>query len=356
MLPEELAKIPGVRIRVVPTDPVLIGARRFKAFRTVMSHPWIVLAFFNMVGCYARLIREENIDIILTSSIKSDYYGSLVGALARCSVVWYVHDIVDAHYFPKWARDSLVLFANLFAAKILCNSDATRLALMCAGVNEKKLLTVYYPPIDQVEIANASDVDIRSEMDVPSSTRLVTIVGRITFTKGQLEFVRAAGEVMLKQKDVLFLIVGDSVFGAYDDDYKQQVVQAIEQLSEPRRVRMLGMRPDVLRIISESDVIVFHSLWPEGFGLAVAEAMQLGRPVVATPLGGTSEMIEDGVTGLRVEPGDVTGLSSAICRLLDNREEVDRLGQAGQQRIRQMLSPGNVRQLQLALENVVRIR
>jgi glycosyltransferase involved in cell wall biosynthesis len=221
------------------------------------------------------------------------------------------------------------------------------------GILGEKLGMILYPPMSEIEIADAPRRDYRSELGLPRNARLVTMVGRITLPKGQLQFVSAAKRVMSLRGDVVFLIVGDSLFGEYDEDYKKQVEQAIAELPEPQRVMMLGERTDATQIMAESDVVVFHSLWPEGFGLSLAEAMDLGRPVVATRLGGTAEIIENGVTGLAVEPGDVAGLSRSICKLLDDPQGARALGQAGQQRIRRILSPENIRELQAVLDDIV---
>jgi glycosyltransferase involved in cell wall biosynthesis len=350
-LPEELAKIPQVKVCIIPSDPVLMGARRFRAFRTVLKQPQVILAFFDVVKRHVQLIRKEHIDLILTNSIKSDYYGSLAAAIARRPVLWYLHDYVDNHYFPGWARLGLVFFANFFAKKILCNSNATCMAIERLGGDRKKLVTVYPPSIDRVETILRPD--IRRELDLSPKTRLVTMVGRITAPKGQLEFVRAAEMVIQSKNNVVFLLVGESVFGAYDDNYARQVEDAIQQLPQPQRVYLLGARQDSLGIIAESDVIVFHSLWPEGFGLAVAEAMELGRPVVSTRVGGTVELIEDGVTGLSVEPADIVGMSRAICELLDDPEKANILAKAGQKHTKQILSLNNIQKLQSVLEDLI---
>ena len=349
MVPEELAKIPKVRVRVVASDATLIRASRFDAFTTLLRHPGVILAVFATVKQYVQVIRAEAVDLVFTNTVKSDYYGALAAWFTRRPSVWYMHDFVDQHYFPGWVRGSLVLFANLFATTIFCNSNATRMSLIKAGVSGKKLETIYPPAIDGSQ--PREPVHIRTELAVSPTTRLVTMVGRITRPKGQVEFVRAAKLVLAIRRDVVFLIVGDSVAGSYDDAYKAELEQEVRALNDPR-IRMLGMRHDVLGIVAESDSVVFPSLWPEGFGLAVAEAMELGRPVIATTTGGTAEMIEDGVTGLRVAPYDVAGLSRAICHLLDHPEQAQQLGAAGHQHIRHLLSSQNIDQLQQTLERI----
>ncbi len=112
------------------------------------------------------------------------------------------------------------------------------------------------------------------------------------------------------------------------------------------------MRDDALKIMSESDVVVFPSLKPEGFGLTVAEAMHLGKPVIAAPVGGTAELVQNGVTGLAVEPGDVGALAQAVRDLLDDRERAQALGSRGKRFIEQLVSDQNALVFQRLLEDV----
>ena len=93
----------------------------------------------------------------------------------------------------------------------------------------------------------------------------------------------------------------------------------------------------------------------EGFGLATAEAMAWRLPVVATRSGGSADIIEDGVTGLLVDPSDHAGLADAILRLVSNRELAERLGDAAGARARERFGVGVTVALTAALyERVAR--
>ena len=93
------------------------------------------------------------------------------------------------------------------------------------------------------------------------------------------------------------------------------------------RVRFLGHRPDIPALVVAADVVVLPSL-AEGLPLAILEAFALGRPVVAAAVGGVPELIEDGVTGRLVRPGDPVALAVAIRSVLDNRAVAGRMGAA----------------------------
>ena len=349
---DELVSISGVKVLSIENYSNLIGMKKINALRTIIKHPAVLLAMLRMLRDYARIVNDEGVDLILTSSIKTDYIGALAGFFKKTPVIWYIHDFVDGHYFPAWVIKILVLFGRLFPRILICNSKASCRALRNAGIPAGKLLTIYYPPLPNTEKTSSPLGNIRDELGLKQKTRLVTMVGRICPPKGQFEFVQAAARVMPNVKDVVFLIVGDSVFGHQDEIYKETVITAVANLTDPSRVRLLGMRQDAVQIIAQSDIVVFGSLWPEGFGLAVAEALEQRIPVVSTALGGTAEMIEDGVTGVKVEPGDVAGLSQAIMRLLANPQEALSMAQVGQQRIRQLLSIENVRRLEDLMRNM----
>ena len=72
---------------------------------------------------------------------------------------------------------------------------------------------------------------------------------------------------------------------------------------------------DVFALLAAVDVVAFTSIWPDSLPRVVLEAMAAGRPVVAFCTGGVAEMVEDGVTGLLVEPGDAAGLADRLIRL-----------------------------------------
>jgi glycosyltransferase involved in cell wall biosynthesis len=89
---------------------------------------------------------------------------------------------------------------------------------------------------------------------------------------------------------------------------------------------------DLVRLYCRSQIVACPSLY-EGFGLPAVEAMACGVPVVATSAGALSEIIEDGVTGILVPPGDANALKDALRRLLSDPELCRRMGEAGRQRV-----------------------
>jgi glycosyltransferase involved in cell wall biosynthesis len=99
-------------------------------------------------------------------------------------------------------------------------------------------------------------------------------------------------------------------------------------------VTFAGLVGDVARLLKAFDVFAFPSLW-EGFGIALIEAMATGLPVAASATGGILEVVEDGVSGLLVPPGDRARLVEALARLLGGADLARRLAAGGLGRVRE---------------------
>jgi glycosyltransferase involved in cell wall biosynthesis len=111
----------------------------------------------------------------------------------------------------------------------------------------------------------------------------------------------------------------------------------VASLGVAESVRFLGWRTDVDRILASWDLLVIPSL-EEGFGLSALEAMAAARPVVASRVGGLSELVVDGVTGRLVPPGDTDALVRCIAELASDRQQLALMGNEGWKRARRHFS------------------
>jgi glycosyltransferase involved in cell wall biosynthesis len=102
---------------------------------------------------------------------------------------------------------------------------------------------------------------------------------------------------------------------------------------------LTGYRPEASTLLAGVDLCVVPSLWQDAFPLSVMEAMSLGKPVIASKVGGIPEMIDDGVTGVLVAPGDERGLAASISRLLGDSFLCERLGRSARQRVVERFAP-----------------
>jgi glycosyltransferase involved in cell wall biosynthesis len=122
-----------------------------------------------------------------------------------------------------------------------------------------------------------------------------------------------------------------------EGELHEDLEQMVERLGLGTVVTFCGLRQDVTALLGIMDVFAFPSRW-EGFPNAVLEAMAAGRPVVATAVGGTPELVVDGETGFLVPAGDVKAFTREIECLLDDPDLGQQMGSAGRQRVKQFFT------------------
>ena len=150
---------------------------------------------------------------------------------------------------------------------------------------------------------------------------VVLVPARLNEQKGHSFLLRAAAQL----PEAVFVLAGD---GPIRDTLEAQAAE----LGVERRIRFLGYRSDIPQLLAASDLVALPSLY-EGSSVAILEAMAAGRAVVASAIGGTDELIEDGKTGILVPPGEVDPLAAALRRLLDDPELRRSIADAARRRV-----------------------
>jgi glycosyltransferase involved in cell wall biosynthesis len=155
--------------------------------------------------------------------------------------------------------------------------------------------------------------------------RVVLFVGKLSPGKGAADFLDAGARLHAAHPDVRFVLVGEG------------------QVSVPASpwIHHLGPlpNPDVLALYAAADVVAVPSVIPDALSRVILEAMSAARAVVATAVGGTPELIEDGRSGLLVPRGDPAALAGAIERLLGDPALAARLGAAARERVQTRFAP-----------------
>jgi L-malate glycosyltransferase len=146
-------------------------------------------------------------------------------------------------------------------------------------------------------------------------------VGRLSPEKGHLLFLEALAILRHDGANFQAIMIGDG-------NLKEELLQKTKFLHLEERVFWVGAQTNIPDWLSLLDVFVLPSQW-EGISLALLEAMASGVPVVATSVGGTPEVLKNGVNGLLVPPSDPQALAAAIQKLLENSSLRRELGQSG---------------------------
>jgi glycosyltransferase involved in cell wall biosynthesis len=165
--------------------------------------------------------------------------------------------------------------------------------------------------------------------DGHDARRRVVFAGRVVTPKGVAVLIRAARSV-----DAEFVICGDG--------WQLDVMRKLaHKLGVQERVRFAGwLAPSALaRELAQASIVAMPSLWPEPFGLVGIEAHAAGRPVIASATGGVRDWLEDGISGVLVEPGDADALAGALDRLLADPVRQREMGEAGRASVAARFTP-----------------
>lgn len=264
-----------------------------------------------------RRIAAEKPDLVVANSLKSAVLLWAAAPLAGRPWIWHLHDRIAIDYVPRPVVGMLQLLARFGPRKVIANSRAT--ADTVGGVSDR--VVVAYPGIPRDWFTGTFDRESGSAVGIGGSA--VGIVGRISATKGQFEFLEAIEMLGTKAASVRFRIVGAALFE--DADVEVAVREKVATSEVLRQVELIGWSDDPVREIRQLRVLVHASPVPEPFGQVIVEAMAVGTPVIATDAGGVPEIlspsgkrveIADGVArcefGILVRPGDARALADAI--------------------------------------------
>lgn len=210
------------------------------------------------------------------------------------------------------------------------------------GISPAKI-TVIHNGRDLTRFCPATESErerARAELGI-GDEQAILVMGRLHEQKGHTFFLKALGIVMAHRPNVVSLLAGD---GPLREELKAQANAA----GIAEQVRFLGFRSDAQALFAACDLVVLPSLY-EGLPLVAVEALAARRPIVATAVDGTPEVVIDGETGLLVRPADAPALARAIERLLGDKSLGLRLAANGRAWVEQEFTLGGQMEKTVAL-------
>ena len=270
----------------------------------------------------------KDFDVLFANSQKALVVGSIASRIAGKPLVWYLHDILTADHFSALNRLVSVKLGSRFASRVIANSKASLEAfIQCGGRADRT--TVVYNGIDSKPFSGESVEEaarrLRSEMGWGTEPA-VGVFSRLAPWKGQHVLLEALPLV----PNLRAIFVGTPLFGD-EALYLKELEAKARELGVSERVWFLGFREDIPALLHAVDFVAHTSVAPEPFGRVIVEGMLAGKPVVAARAGGACEIIENGVTGCLVPPGDPVELASALRRLIEEPKLAARLGCVGRE-------------------------
>ena len=286
-----------------------------------------LLAFFSIY----RLIKRIKPHIVHTHTSKAGVLGRLAACLARVPIIIHTpHGHVFHSYYGYIMTKIIVLverILSLMTDKITALTDRERDEHLEQGVASIEKYVIIHSGVMLQQIMNTNiDVETgKKEFDIPQNSNVIGVVGRLVPIKGHKYLVSAAKRIIKEFGSTVFVFVGDGYLEA-------RLQRQAESLGVRKNIIFAGWRNDVIKILGLFDVLVLPSL-NEGMGKVLIEGMALGKPIVASSVGGIIDLVKNGDNGILVPPRDSDALAEAILKLIRNKNLTQELGKNGKSKV-----------------------
>jgi len=278
-----------------------------------------------------RHLRHAKPDILHLHSAKAGALGRVASRLARLDarVVYTPHGHVFSGYGRSFANRVFTTVEKALAPRtdaiVALTSDEIRTFLKHhAGHPSQFCVIPSGVDLSPYIAAGPGRGKARGELGVGPDEPLIGFVGRFEEVKGPDLAVEILHHVLRRHPNARALMIGDGAM-------KASLVQRVQDLGLKDRILFTGWREDIPHLMAAMDVFLLSSR-NEGQGRVLVEAMAVGLPVVAMRSGGVGEVVEQGETGLLVEPGDLPAASETLFSLLEDPAMRESLGKHGQER------------------------
>jgi glycosyltransferase involved in cell wall biosynthesis len=267
-------------------------------------------------------LRRLGAGVLCCHGYKPDILGLIAARRARVPVVSISHGWTAATVKVRLneAIDRLCLHGM---DRVVCVSEAQARRVRRLGIASRRIVVIHnaIDPERHAGVDPGGRQRLLALFDEPPG-RLVGAAGRLSPEKGYGDFVEAAAALAREQPDMGFIQFGEGPL-------RGALTRRVERLGLGRRFVFAGFQTDLHRVFRHLDLFVLPS-YTEGLPVVILEAFASGVPVVATAVGGTPEVVADGVNGRLVRAGDTPGLARAIAEILADAEKARAWGRRGQ--------------------------
>ncbi|MCX5829587.1 MAG: glycosyltransferase family 4 protein [Deltaproteobacteria bacterium] len=273
-----------------------------------------------------RIFKNEKPRIVHTHTSKAGILGRWAAFFAKTKIIVHTpHGHVFWGYFNKWKTECFIILERLSAsitAKIITLTEQEKQDHLRFKIARDEKFTVIHSGVDLTAFSESrvNAPAMREKLGIPPEAFVVGTAGRLTSIKGQRYLLEAEALISPRKPDIFFVFLGDG-------ELAPELSQMVSSLGI-KNVMFLGWRQDVPGVMSTFDIFVLPSL-NEGMGKVLVEAMALGKPIVASDVGGIPDLVTHNQNGLLVPPADVEGLAHSINVLLHDPIKRKEMGDRG---------------------------
>ncbi|MBI4639931.1 MAG: glycosyltransferase [Candidatus Tectomicrobia bacterium] len=279
---------------------------------------------FDLIALFrlAKIMREEKVDIVHMHDSHAVTLGNFAARLAGIPTA-----VASRRVNFSTKRNRFRKLKYLWGIK--------RIIAVSQEIKES-LINDRFPP-DFIEVIHSGidlskfqekppQINLYHELGLDPERPLIGNIAHLAPHKGHCDFLKAA-EVCHMTPEAQFVIVGDGPL-------RRELLDWIKAHQLDEKVIFTGFKEDIAEIIPLFDMLVLSSISGEGSPAVIKEAMALGKPVIATDVGGVREILEDGISGILIPPGQPMALANAILDLMKNQPKRKMIGLAGKDRVK----------------------
>lgn len=301
--------------------PLIVPIR----FRQPLRSPAV---FWRTLGRLKRYAQEHQIALLHANSFQSLYYGAPVARWLSLPVIQHVHAISAKRLVRQVRAATMLALADQLIA--VSQSVASHFRFFPGG----RRIEIIYNGTDAAFFKpRRPAAAVRSELGIAAEAPLIGLFATMLPHKGHHVLIEATARLMQEFPTLRVIHVGGAV-ASEDRNCTEQFKALVASFGLERQVIFTGFRRDAADLMAALDILVHPPIEPEPFGMVLLEAGMLGKPVIASAIGGIPEIVEHGRTGLLVPSGQAGPLAAAIATLLRDRDTAARLGTAAQERVR----------------------
>lgn len=279
----------------------------------------------------AKTIQEWRPDIIHCRNWNTwadTIMASKIAKISGCSphsIIWSFHGFSEGHEMPMRRRVASYALARLTDHMVaVCNDSAIRYAAQ-TNIPVSRFTTLYNGVDCNRFIPETKTESLKSSLGFSSSTLLALTVASLTPVKNHLSLLEAIAQLPNDETTpVHFLLLGEGPLRA-------ELEATIQRLDIGNKVTLLGASDRIPDYLQAADFFILPSHL-EGMSNAILEAMASGLPVIAQNVGGNTELITSGITGLLCQPGNIDHITDAISQLIQNQNLRIQMGLAARER------------------------
>ncbi|MEK6790182.1 MAG: glycosyltransferase [Deltaproteobacteria bacterium] len=271
-----------------------------------------------------RLIKQERVDVVSTHSGDDSLLLAVAGRLSRSRPV-----IVRTRHLalPITSRMSYSLLPHIV---VTVSESVRRYLVDDKEINANRVVSIPTGVDLKIFDPDRAPDTLRQELGLGSEIPIVGTVAILRRKKGHHVLLDAIPRVLESFPSAIFVFAGDG-------PQRPNIEERIENLGLGNSVKLIGLRKDVPTVLRGIDLFVLPTL-QEALGTSILEAAAMKKAVIASDVGGVSEAVINGVTGLLVPPEDAASLADAIISLLKDREKTARMGEAGRTMVERSFS------------------